>query len=56
MKSVLASRKKFTPTKVTLEGGIKLVQPMATGRATPAKKTAVKIDNSCCQTPCADGP
>lgn len=50
MKSVLAKRQKFTPSPVKLAAGIKLVQPMASGRATPSKKTPGKIDNGCCKT------
>ena len=55
MQSILKSRKKFTPLPVTFAKGITLDQPMATGRATPSKKTPGKIMNGCCQTPQANG-
>lgn len=47
--SVQARRAKFAPKTVTLEGGIKLSTPMATKRATPTKKTSVKLYNDCCR-------
>lgn len=38
-----------TPKKVTPAGGIKMSTPMASGRATPTKKTAAKLCNDCCK-------
>lgn len=43
MKSPNQARPKSSPKTVTLEGGIKLQTPMASGRKSPASKTAATI-------------
>jgi hypothetical protein len=43
MKSTKQARPTSTPKKITLEGGIKLQVPQASGRASPASKTAATI-------------
>lgn len=50
MKSTKQARPKSTPKRVTLEGGIKLTVPMASGRASPSTKTMPKVYNDgCCR-------
>ena len=49
MKSTGQYRAKSSPKKVTLEGGIKISTPMATGRKTPTSKTTAKLYNTCCR-------
>jgi hypothetical protein len=49
MKSPNEARPKSTPKKITLEGGIKINAPMASGRVTPVKKTEAKLCNDCCR-------
>jgi hypothetical protein len=49
VKSPKQFRPKSSPKRVTLEGGITISTPMASGRKTPTSKTPAKIYNTCCR-------